>query len=515
MTGLEMNTKIETTVSRNDGWGLRKRLGTGLNVLASLILAVAAATLLNYLAAKHFRYRCDISKKQFYSLSEKTRNILSTLKGDIAVHVVFRVSSPEKEETVRDILRLLEAYRQYAHGAGSLNMTIERVDPDRDLATTESLKKNFDLRNSDVVLFESAGRSRCIPERNIIKSENRWSAPTASLQSVKTEFEGEREFSSAILSLMDSRRPVVCFVKGHGEREVDDFTKGSGYSDISRALRFENIDVRSIRLTDETGIPADCDLLILAGPRKTLHRSETASLSTYLKTKHSMMVLLDSGQSSGLEQLMAEWGISLPDETVLDTTSGLSALLGTGEELYLQSFGAHPITANLADMTMILPRPVLPLEAVSPPSADGHDDKPRVTMLVASSESSWSKTDAATPPRYDPAVDRKGPVPVAFAVERGPAAGVNVELKPTRIVVVGDSDFIANSQCSGANEDFFINSANWLLERQNLVAVGPKSYEQSSLLMNETQMWWTFMIIVVAIPAASALAGIAVWLLRI
>lgn len=515
MVDFDMNANIEPNISRSRGWSFRKRLGTGLNVFASLLLAVAAVVLLNYLAAKHFRYRCDVSKKQFYSLSDKTKNILSTLKGDISAHVVFRVSSPEKEETVRDILRLLEAYRQYAHGAGTLNLTVERVDPDRDLATTESLKKNYDLRNSDVVLFESGGRSRCIPERNIVRSETRSSTPAAARQSVKTEFAGEREFSSAILSLMDSRRPVVCFVKGHGEREVDDFTKGAGYSDIARALRFENIDVRSIRLTDAAGIPADCDLLILAGPRKTLHRSEAALLSTYLKTKHSMMVLIDSGQTTGLEQLMAEWAVGLPDETVIDKISALSALLGTGEELYLQSFGTHPITANLADMTMILPRPVLPLEAGAPPSADGLDDKPRVTMLVASSESSWSKTDSTTPPRYDPSVDRKGPVSVALAVERGPAGGVNVGLKPTRIVVVGDSDFLANNQCSGANEDFFINSVNWLLERGSLVALGPKSYEQSSLLMNETQIWWTFMIIVIAIPAAAALAGIAVWLLRI
>ncbi|MEI6809028.1 MAG: GldG family protein [bacterium] len=503
----------EQEVSRHRSWGHRKRFATGFNVLTSLILAITATILLNYLAAEHFRYRRDVSRKQFYSLSERTKHILTTVKGTITAHVVFSVSKKQKE-TVQDIIRLLEEYRQYAGRNGSLRLIIKQVDPDRDLATIEALKQKFDLRTADVVLFESGGHSRCIAERNIIKRETRWATPGTSLQSVKTAFCGEREFSSAILSLMENRKPVVCFVKGHGERDIEDFNKGSGYTDITRALHFENIETRSVRLTDPAGIPADCDLLIVAGPRNTMHRSEVAAISAYLKAGRSLLLLLDSGQVSGLEPLMTEWAVGLPDEVVIDRTSGLNAIIGTGEEIYIHLFGIHPITADLTDMSMILPRPVLPLETASP-AANGRDDKKRLTILASCSENGWADTANSTTPTYDPAIDRKGPVSVALAVERGPSGGINIEVKPTRIAVVGDSGFVANGQSAGANVDFFINSVNWLLQRDTLVAVGPKPYDQTALLINDSQLWWIFMLVVIAIPLAVALLGIVVWLRRI
>lgn len=511
----DMNTEdVKHELPRNGGWGYRRRFITGANVLVSLVLAVVATILVNYLAARHFRYRCDVSRKQFYSLSEKTRHILSTVSGTLTAHIVFGVTSREKEETVRDIMRLLEAYRQFARRNGSLNLVIERVDPARDLATIETLKRKFDLRSADVVLFDSGAHSRCVAERDIVKTESRWATPGTGLRTIKTAFCGEREFSSAILSLMEARRPVACFVQGHGEREVDDFTKGSGYSDIARALRFENFEIRTTRLTDEPGIPADCDLLVIAGPRRVMYKSEIAALSAYLKSNRSLLCLLDAGQTTGLEPLMAEWAISLPDEMVTDKSSGLSALLGPGEELYIHNFGSHPLTENLTVMAMSLPRPVLPLEPVGP-GANGRDDKPRVSVLASCSEKGWSDADYSTTPRFDPAMDRKGPVPLALAVERGPAGGVKVALKSTRIVVAGDSDFVANGRIAGANEDFFINAANWLVERDTLVAVGPKSYEQATLLMNEIQIWQVFMLVTVAIPGAVALFGIAIWFRRI
>ncbi len=289
------NQATEGEAKLHGGWSLRKRLTTGANVLVSLLLAVTATVLVNYLSARHFRYRCDVSRRQFYSLSQKTKQTLSNFSGIITAHVVFGVTSREKEETVRDIMRLLETYRQFARRNGSLNLIVERVDPARDLATIENLKRKFDLRSTDVVLFESGTHGRCIPERDIVKTESSWTTPGTGLKTVKTAFCGEREFSSAILSLMEVRRPVACFVKGHGEHDIDDFAKGSGYSDIARALRFENFEIRTICLTDEPGIPPDCDLLVVAGPRKTMFKSEVAAINAHLKANRSLLLLVDAG----------------------------------------------------------------------------------------------------------------------------------------------------------------------------------------------------------------------------
>jgi len=512
----------EMNIPKHANWGKGKRFWTGLNVSASLVLAITAVIALNYLSATYFHVRRDISHDQLFTLSKKTEQILSKLQGDISAHVVFRVDSLEKEDTVRDIMRLLEAYRIAVRKAGPHTLTIERIDPDRDLARLEVLRQKCDLRNTDVVVLESGGHSKSVSGRNIVKYDYAMSAAGDSVRKTKTAFLGEQSFSSAILGLTEPRKPVVYFVMGHGEHDSANTSKGLGYSDIAARIRSENIDVRPVFLTDAACIPPDADLLVIAGPRKVFSKPEIAALGTHLRSNHSLMLLLDAGQKCGLEPLMEEWGVGLPFEKVIEKTIVLSVgqngvtLPNTGEEIYVRHFGPHPITSGLADLTAVfyLPRPVRPMEPRQT-GPDGRDDKPRVTAIAACSENGWAETDMTQePPTFDPTSDSRGPVPIAVAVERGLTSSVNAEIRPTRLVVMGDSDFAANGASCGANEEIFANAINWLLERDALVTVGPKSYGTQPLIMDQRQTTSVFMALVIIIPALVALLGIVVWLRR-
>jgi ABC-type uncharacterized transport system involved in gliding motility auxiliary subunit len=120
---------------------------------------------------------------------------------------------------------------------------------------------------------------------------------------------------------------------------------------------------------------------------------------------------------------------------------------------------------------------------------------------------------AENPAKFDPQEDRKGPVSVAVAVEKGGDA-VGVEVKSTRMVITGDSDMVANSALNmglGANLDFFINSLNWLLEREALIGIASRSPLILQLGLNEQQSQALILKLVLGLPAVVAVVGLMVW----
>jgi ABC-type uncharacterized transport system involved in gliding motility auxiliary subunit len=160
-----------------------------------------------------------------------------------------------------------------------------------------------------------------------------------------------------------------------------------------------------------------------------------------------------------------------------------------------------------------LPRPIEPVE---PDAVNGQgSERIRVVPLVTTSDAGWAETDLQQQPmRFDPGVDRPGPIPIAAAVERGAEPGIDAELPPARMVVVGDSDFVSNGALTGGNPDLFLGAMNWLLEREELMAIDAKPIEMYRLILNEKQIWAIFWLAVVGLPGAVALLGLMVWLGR-
>ncbi len=505
-------------------WSGRRRFATGLNVIASVVLATVVVIMANVLSARYFHFQADVSSERFFELSEKTRQMLSGLEADISIYVVIRPRTIEQQAVLRDIANLLKEYGYCAKKSRSLKLNIEIVDPDRDLARAEALQQKYGLASADVVVFDADGRTKCVTVHNIVEYEYQQSPSVIHAKKVRSSFRGEQAFSSAILAVTQAKRPVAYFVRGHGEHDIGDFEEHVGYSDIARSMRLDNIDVRSISLTERNGVPADCDVLVVAGPTKLFHRSEIATIRAYLDAKRNLMLLLHAGKPTGLEPLMAEeWGLFLPREKVVEKTLMLRigedtvvTLPGTGDELYVRRYGLHEITAGLNNVTMAmyLPRSVVPVAAPGT-TARNRADVPIVSILASSSDNGWAETDFdEEPPRFDEGVDRRGPVGVAAAIEKGRVPGVNIGLAFSRIVVVGDSDFVANGRMSGGNEDFFLSSVNWLLERETLMAIGPKSYEHILLQMDDRQVRWLFLMLAIAMPGMVVVLGLVVWFRR-
>ncbi len=479
---------------------LIKRWLTGLNVVVALFLAAALAVALNVLAAKHF-WRADISKRHFYALSEHTQGLLRSLTTDI--HTVVFVSS--EHELYRAIRRLLREY-EYA----SKHITVEYVDPHRNLARSKELALSYDLMGPDVVVFISGDQKKCVSIKDI--AEYDYTPLLSGRTKIMAAFNGEQLFSAAIQSLLHARKPIVYFLSGHGERQLASYDQATGYSIVARTLQRSNIDLRTLNFGETPAIPQDCDLLAIAGPNQRFSRAEIELLKKFLDDSGRILLLLDSGTNVGLDDLLAAWGIRLCEDRVVGLTL-------TGRELLISNYGHHPITERMLAAKMVTlfnsPRSIQPLVSTNAPLLQAAD-KLRLTILASCSEQGWAEMSPnQTPPKFDADIDLPGPVSVALAVEKGPPLEMDVEIKPSRLVVLGDSSFVSNGALqAGYNAELFINAVNWLLERSDSLPIAAKKLERIQVVMDRNQFQLACGIIVMAIPATIIIIGLLVGLWR-
>ncbi len=487
-------TDAQLSIRRHRGW----RLLFGLNTLAATLLLGLLLLMANYLSYRHFA-RWDLSRTRFYSLSAKTQQLLAGLTNRVDVIAFLAADNP----LYRDIQSLLKEYRYHTR-----QLHVEWVDPLRNLARAEDLAGQYEVDKPNAVIFAAQGRKKIVTMDDMADYAVNPVDPAQG--SMLKAFKGEQAFSSAIHAVTQDRQPIVYTLRGHGEEDLDDHDPRTGYSILGREMRHDNIEIRPFQFGEQAAIPKDCDLLLLLAPAKKFSQEELSRIDQYLEQNGRLLALIDSFSETGLEPLLEKWGLRLGQDMVLDKTRTLS-----GHEIFITRFEPHPITDRLRGITSILymPRSVEPLAL--PEDAANPADRPRAWPLAVTSPQGWAESDIqATAFDFDPARDRPGPVTLAAAAERGPIQGMDVRLRPTRLVVVGDSGFVSNAAMTGGDLDLFMSALNWLLERQSLMAIAPKPLEVIKLMMDTVELRAIFALAAGGIPLLVGLAGLLVWARR-
>lgn len=472
----------------------RRKMLMGLNAWAGVLLAFILLLMVNYFAHRH-GFRFSIQSDRSNLLSPATVDILADIDKEVDIIVFFRPSS----ELYSRIKLMLREY-EFA----SENIRLAFIDPDRDLARAEGLGRRYEVSDANVVVVACGQKKQIIRENELAEYEY---APGSDGETRRIlSFLGEQAFSSAIYEVIQETRPVVYFLAGHGERQIDDYDRHKGCSGVARLLRREGMEVRALELGKAGRVPEDCGVIVVPGPRKKLAVAEMELIHDYLADGGKAMFMFDSDMQTGLEELLLKWGVKVGKDRVFGMTL-------TGYELLVTSYGEHEITEKLDGYTTIFNVPC----SVEPADIDAADfkpaDRPKV-MVLASGE--WAETNPEqSPPIFDPEEDRKGPVPVAVAVEKGSPSGVELQINPTRLVVTGDSTMICNGAiAAGYNLDFFLNSIKWLLGRQTSLAIQPAREHGVRVILSRGRSQTLFWMLTAGIPLVAAALGFLIWARR-
>jgi ABC-type uncharacterized transport system involved in gliding motility auxiliary subunit len=147
----------------------------------------------------------------------------------------------------------------------------------------------------------------------------------------------------------------------------------------------------------------------------------------------------------------------------------------------------------------------------------------QVTELLAtsstpsSSPTSWGEINYRTPgrPVFDPARDLRGPVMLATVAERKVDSRLGINLPGGRLIVFGNSDFVANHRIDQAgNFTLFLNAVSWALGRDSRLDIPARPVQRLKLTLSQEQLAVASISILFGPCLAVALLGGIVYLVR-
>lgn len=478
-----------------------RKFGAGFGVLVGVAAFVAIVLMVNFLATRHFR-RVTLSEDRVPPLAPVTLQILGALTNDLQVTLYF-----DPDETL--YTHILQTLRQYANA--SPRVKVSTVNYLTEPAEAERVKLAYKLppNSKDIIIFAIGERSRIVRQGELSEYDTSQLLAGKSQSVKRKSFTGESHFTSAILTLMESRKLIAYYLKGHSEHDPRTAGTQTGYGKFIELLQRGNgMTPFELVLSGTNEVPADCSLLIIAGPFTPFHADEVNQLHNYLSRGGRALILLPQSSNAGLELLLrTSWGVELGDDVVTDPLGDQ----GQGG-VTLNNFGDHEIVRPFGPtqngLALVSPRSVTPRA----PSGQG-SDAPQVRALVSTSPSGKATANRRGRLDLERQSVREGVIPVAVAVERGGLR--SVEGGSTRMVVVGESYFLGNLMIENSvNRDFAGNAINWLVDRPKLVGIAAQPVRDYLFSMTDAQTRSVNWILLAGVPGAVLAFGLLVWFRR-
>lgn len=453
---------------------------------AGLIVGAVAATLAANVAVYRHDAHIDVTREHAFTPSREAQEVVRALGEPVDIVYFYQKDDPGGRAAVT-MLQLL----------GRLNsrLTVETVDIDRNPGRASALG----VRLYNTAVIQAAG--------------NR-------VEVIGTE---DREIALGILRALRRRQPLVCFAMGHGEYDIDNFefhthfegasghshnSEGAGVVQMEhhglgrlrRALEKIGLAVRKIDFATGRAVPGDCNALVAANPRTPYAPPQADVLRRYLQAGGAYMLLVepDYPVEPAMAALLEEAGVRIGEGIVVDPVDHYF----TDEQMIaVTRYANHPVTRSQALSFYPGARPVEPRPGAGVAA----------TALFASGPKSFAIADRSRA-RQEAATASQRSWPLAVAAEgRLPSATG----RPFRLIVVGDADFASNSFFPYlANADIVLAGVSWLLREDRLPTLKPPVEVLPQVTLTNAQVRWIFVLSVILLPGAVALAGIGVWLWR-
>ena len=462
----------------------------GANVTTSILGVVGIVVIINLVIVQRFDKAADWTPEKLYTLSDQTKKILKGLKREVNVIAFFSINSADEFAQRQYALAkdTLERYQRETH-----LLKVEFVDP----FAYPMKATTYEVKVDGTTIFESGTKRERVTTVD------------------------EQQFTSAIMKVVRDESKKIYFLTGHDEHEIDDHER-TGYSQATEVLKAQNYLVDTLTLTTQPKVPADCDLLVILGPRAQLTDHEINEISKYLDRYGTLFVMFEPSLSvkdanQGLIDLMNKWSVTVGNDLVLDRINpGISGFGAIHPEApIVSSFEFHQITRHLYQSVVFQVT-----RSVSPKTEPGKEIT--VESLAKTAEDiggSWGETKreengAFAEPAYTEGEDTPPPVSLAVAVQSGNDDADTDKDAKTRIVVVGDSDFASNSFFdSTGGGDLFLNMVNWLTLEEDLISIRPIDPSNKSLRRITTASEAAFVQITSTffVPLIVFMIGVFVW----
>jgi ABC-type uncharacterized transport system involved in gliding motility auxiliary subunit len=456
----------------------RRSTREGANAALLVLMVVLILVAINYIANRHSR-QWDFTAARQYTLSDQTMKITGELDRDVEI-LLFDNPTSEPATAARDLLKLYDD----ASGRVRTETIDPEARPERALAYQSPTEPGLPLGTVLVVAGERQQRATAATEPEITK---------------------------ALIRALKQETKKLYFTEGHREKQLSGADGGTSLSVIAGRLRDSAYETAPLLIArsvvdEKIRIPDDADAIVVAGPRTDFLPEEIAALDRYLRSGGKAIFLIDPTEQSvapKLTDFLLELGVVLDNDVVVDAYS-MPAVSPV-----VRSYGHHPIVESFGNAMSVFPL------VRSVRAAEGLEKGTHVQVLFATADSeSWGETRLdELSQRMGPAPDqRRGPLPLAVALTMPPEGGAESGAE-TRVVVVGDSDFVSDDLAAAPvlNADLFLNMVNWIVQDEDLIAIRPREPEDRRIFLTPQQQANVFFLSLLIIPGVVVVTGISVW----
>ena len=458
---------------------------------ALAIGAIVVVVLANVAMFRHDVY-VDATREAANTPPPQFESVLDGLSSDVSL-TYFYNHSDRNAVDAKDLLTV--AARQNPH------FHFSAVDIDKEPAKARA----FGARAYNTAVLETDGR------RVVVEN-------TADLA----------QMAFATLRVLKKNVDVICLINGHGESVPEgpahfhyshietlrghetpgagDLLQGDtdGLDRLQLALTTLGYTVRPIALTSLSAVPPDCGVVAEIVPRHAYAPAEAALLSDYLARGGRLLAMIDPEfpLQGAFGDLFGKLGLVSDPAIVIDPLNHSGS---DDDKVAVPYYPPHPITRRIAMTIFPNARPIR--VGAAPPGVN-------TTILASSSKDSYLRpVSQATASEPNGPNAQRGAAVLAVAVEGRWPDGAADQAKPFRLVLVGNSNFAANSYFPYvSNGDLAVEMVRWLAEDETRPAAKPQSFNPAQqITLTRDQMRTVFIAVEMLLPLSVMLLGGLVW----
>ncbi|MDE6312536.1 MAG: Gldg family protein [Lachnospiraceae bacterium] len=487
-----------------------KKLKAGAYSSTMIVIITAAAVFVNLMANElpESLQTIDVTSNKLYSITEDTKNFLSTLDEDITIYVL---ASESNHDT--NVEKTLKKYME-----NSSHIKMEYKDP--------SVYPGFASSYSDSTLstgsliIEGSKRSRAINYNDLYETEYDY----YTYSSTTTGYDCEGQVTSALAYVTSNNNAKIYELTGHGETEVPE--------SFMNTLAKANVESESLNLISAEGVPEDAQAVIVMAPQKDFTQEEADKLKEYLRKGGNMLLNLGwtEAEMNNLSSVLADYGLTVGRDVIVETSqSGY-----TQNPFYLlPTIESTEITSSLSGNYYIFMPYCITL------GQDSTNETANITPLLTTSSYSYGKADIQNAQSYDKEEgDSDGPFNVGVMSEITVDTSAASEVKTTTdaeptdngagdaeegttktskmIVYASDSVFTeqADNMVAGSNSQLFRNSLNSMITVDTSISIPVKDYDMNTLTVPALQNAIIGIVTTILVPLILLITGIVITVRR-
>jgi len=491
-------------------WGIGTMSVIQIALLAALVLAA------NFVSLRHYN-RVDVSREGAYTLSPATLRYLSEGIGErtqpVRWTLAFRRSNPYYER----VRALAEEYQRWSRGG----IVLEMVDPLRAPERAEQVMANYGLTfardiiiidareedDSDVITTDAAGIRSLNPHVRLAIGDDMVVTRGDSHGTRRpVGFQGEDVMTAQLVAAIEGRPRQMLFLAD--KSRIDDEGEESPWRTLEHTLRMQNIALTPARLSEMREIPKAVEGIVIVAPRFDFSEEEIAMLEQYWnRPRSAILALLDANETPRrLRAFLRSNGVTPRRDRVITREDGRLTTSARGTFAYHINF-----LSDLAGQAVTFEGASSSLEVRE--GADDLVDRGITPMsLVDVAPGFWGETRFGEGDEtFDSTEDHGGQLSIAAAVTRGVATDDRFAADVSRMVVTTNADFLDPERARAETLDFLAASVNWLVDRESLAGIGPRSLGTYKLPLLDAQVSFINRVNLIFLPAFLLLLGGLVW----